>query len=307
MHTISMATGNGNHEAQQTEENFEQFYETWKKQQNQHLQELITASEQVSSPTPPTEGITACSSSSPPPPTDGITATNLNNLVKRVVEHYEEYYKTKSEWADKNILQILSPPWTSSLEDAFLWIGGWRPTMAIHLLYSKSSLQFESKFNDWMQGKLTKHDLGDLTESQISLIDELQKNTIIEEKEITGKMAKQQEKAAGADMVELSHLVSEALREEEKGTKARDHEAEQSQAESSLSPKEKGFKKILEKADNLRLRTLKSIIDALSATQAVHFLIAAAELHLRLHEWGKARDEGQLSGGAGHPIFRQEA
>lgn len=285
-----MATRSGSHEAQQTGANFQQFFETWKEQQNQHLQELITASEQVSSSSPPT---------------DGTMAANLSNLVKRVVEHYEEYYKAKSKWADKNILQILSPPWTSSVEDALLWIGGWRPTMAVHLLYSKSSLQFESKFNDWVQGILTKHDLGDLTRSQLSLIDELQKQTINEEKEITGKMAKQQEKAADMDMVGLSHLVSEAMREEEKGTRARDHEAELSQAESILNPKEKGFKEILEKADNLRLRTLRSVIEILSATQAVHFLIAAAELHLRLHEWGKAKDERQLDSGVGHPIFQQ--
>lgn len=177
--------------------------------------------------------------------------------------------------------------------------------MVVHLLYSKSSLQFESKFNDWIQGILTKHDLGDLTRSQLSLIDELQKQTIIEEKEITGKMAKQQEKAADMDMMGLSHLVSEAMREEEKGTRARDHEAELSQTESILNPEEKGFKEILEKADNLRLRTLGSVIEILSATQAVHFLIAAAELHLRLHEWGKAKDERQLDSGVGHPIFQQ--
>ncbi|KAL7255255.1 hypothetical protein ACSBR1_009418 [Camellia fascicularis] len=38
------------------------------------------------------------------------------------------------------------------------------------------------------------------------------------------------------------------------------------------------------------LRTLKEVVDILSAIQAVHFLITAAELHLRLHEWGKKSD-----------------
>ncbi|KAL3513641.1 hypothetical protein ACH5RR_026358 [Cinchona calisaya] len=271
-------------QTEETEENFQQFYEKWKTQQNQHLQELITASEHA--------------------PTNETMSTHLSNLVKSVVEHYEEYYKAKSKWAEENILLMLSPPWTSSLENAFLWIGGWRPTMAIHLLYSKSGLQLEAKFSELIQGLLTKHDLGDLSPSQLSRVDELQRKTINEEKEITEKMAKQQEKAADADTVELSHLVSEAMREG--GANERNREAEENQVESTLHPKEEGFKKILDRADNLRLKTLRSIIEIFSPVQAVHFLIAAAELHLRIHEWGKAKDERQLNGGVGHPISQQQ-
>lgn len=274
----NMASRAENRTEQQTEESFQEFYEKWKKKQSQQLQELITASEQVSS-----------SSSAP---ANGTVSANLSALVKSVVEHYEEYYKAKSKWAEKNILLFLSPPWTSSLEDALLWVGGWRPSMAIHLLYSKSGLQFEAKFGELIQGiLLTKHDLGDLSPSQLSRVDELHRETVFEEQQITEKMAKQQEKAADGNMVELSHLVSEAMREEGKGIGSRDRVAEENRVESTLSPKEEGFKKILEKADNLRVRTLKSIIEILSPMQAVHFFIAAAELHLRLHEWGKAKDE----------------
>lgn len=58
----------------------------------------------------------------------------------------------------------------------------------------------------------------------------------------------------------------------------------------ALIPKEEGFRKSFEKADDLRKRTLKSIIDILSPSQAIHFLIAAFELQLRLHEWRIAKD-----------------
>ncbi|KAL3504198.1 hypothetical protein ACH5RR_034039 [Cinchona calisaya] len=264
--------------AQKTDQSFQQFYEKWKNQQNQQLQELINASQQQ------------VSSSSPP--------TNLGNLVKRVIEHYEEYYKAKSKWADKNILLMLSPPWTSSLENALLWIGGWRPTMAIHLLYSKSGLQLEDKLGDLIQGIVIQHNLSDLSASQLRRVDELQRKTIYEEREITDKMAKQQERAADADVVELSHIVSEAMREDGNGTSKRNLEAEEYRVESTLRPKEEGLKKILEKADNLRLKTLRSLNEILSPIEAVHFLIAAAELHLRLHEWGKAKDDRQLNGSA---------
>ncbi|RYR42824.1 hypothetical protein S83_025632 [Arachis hypogaea] len=60
--------------------------------------------------------------------------------------------------------------------------------------------------------------------------------------------------------------------------------------DSALMPKEEGLEEILQRADGLRLRTLQGIVNILRPKQCIHFLIAAAELHLRLHEWGKKRD-----------------
>ena len=45
-------------------------------------------------------------------------------------------------------------------------------------------------------------------------------------------------------------------------------------------------------ADDLRLRTLKAILDIVTPMQAVHFLIPAAESHLRFHDWGRRRMQG---------------
>lgn len=42
---------------------------------------------------------------------------------------------------------------------------------------------------------------------------------------------------------------------------------------------------MLEKADQLRMDTIKGILTILDLTQAIHFLIAAAELHLAVHEY----------------------
>ena len=42
--------------------------------------------------------------------------------------------------------------------------------------------------------------------------------------------------------------------------------------------------------DDLRLRMLKAILDIVTPMQAVHFLIPAAESHLRFHDWGKKKD-----------------
>lgn len=104
-------------------------------------------------------------------------------------------------------------------------------------------------------------------------------------------MAKRQETVADSSMVELSNVVSEMLRSGSGrgGNMGAGDEMDQ-RVESTLAPKEEGLEDLLNTADDLRLRTLKGVVDILTPKQAVHFLIAAAELHLRLHEWGKKKD-----------------
>ncbi|GAU25405.1 hypothetical protein TSUD_70570 [Trifolium subterraneum] len=246
-------------------ENFQKFYECWMVEQNQYLNELVAAkSAQIQ-----------------------LTNDRMHALVDKVIEHYEHYYKAKSIYAKKDVLSIFSPPWLSSLEVAFLWIGGWRPSMAFHLLYSKCSMQFQARLNDLIQGQKT-CDLGDLSASQLAEFDHLQKRTIREEREIADMIAEHQETMADAPMVELSHVFSEMIRGGENEKK----ELEE-RIESALEPKMEGLEKILHRADDLRLRALQGIVNILTPKQAIYFLIAAAELHLRLHEWGKKKDDAK--------------
>lgn len=266
---MAQATRNGTPEL----ETFHKFFECWLVEQDQHLQQLISASKNND------DGATSESKQQ--------QRSGLRPLIDQVVQHYEQYYRAKSRWAKEDVLGMLSPTWRSTLEDAFLWIGGWRPSMAIHLLYSKSGLQLEAKLAELIRG-LSTGDLADLSPSQLIQVDELQKSTIREEREITEKLAKHQETVADSSMVELSHVVSELLRSGSSGNPAGD-EADK-RVESTLAPKEEGLEDLLHMADDLRLRTLKGVVDILTPIQAVHFLIAAAELHLRLHEWGKKKD-----------------
>lgn len=95
----------------------------------------------------------------------------LRPLVERVIVHYENYYRAKSRWAKNNILTMYNPTWRSSLEDAFMWVGGWRPSMAFHLLYSKSGIQLESRLIELVRGFST-GDLGDLSPIQLEQVNE---------------------------------------------------------------------------------------------------------------------------------------
>ncbi|GKE17300.1 DOG1-like protein 3 [Tanacetum coccineum] len=195
-------------------------------------------------------------------------------LIERVVRHYEQYYQAKSKWEKHDAISMLTPAWRSKLEDAFLWIGGWRPTLAIHLLYSKSGSQFEAKIGDLIRG-LTTGDLGDLGHDQIARIDELQKKTIHEERVLSEKMAKQQETIADKSMDELSNAVSEMIRNENNGGVG--NEENEEKIESTLDSKKDGLEELLHMADDLRLETLKAVIEILTPIQTlVYFLIAAA-------------------------------
>lgn len=65
-----------------------------------------------------------------------------------------------------------------------------------------------------------------------------------------------------------------------------------------MDKKEEEMKRVLKRADVLRMETLKGVVEILRPSQAVHFLIAAAELQLRVHEFGKCKDEQKTAAAA---------
>lgn len=260
--------------------NFHEFFEKWTVEQSQYLRELVSATKT---------------------PTTTPLDSSVSGLVHRVIGHYEEYYKVKSYWVQADVFTMLAPPWRTDLEDSFQWIGGWRPSMAFHLLYSKVGLQLEVVLEQvWSeQGSSSPaDDMAGLGPILLSLVDQLQKKTIEQERQITEEMARHQETVADMDMVELSHEVTE-LMGEANGTGKDEHEVERvdKRLETIIMPKEEGLKRIVRGADDLRLRTLKGVTEILSPNQALHFLIAAAELHLRLHDWGKQLYDKKHSNG----------
>lgn len=60
--------------------------------------------------------------------------------------------------------------------------------------------------------------------------------------------------------------------------------------EREMQTKAEGMKRVLDMADTLRLDTMREVVALLRPPQAVHFLIAAAELHLAVHHFGRSKD-----------------
>ncbi|KAG6501438.1 hypothetical protein ZIOFF_041318 [Zingiber officinale] len=62
----------------------------------------------------------------------------LRRLVAKSIRQYEEYYECRRSLVPDDGPAFFSPSWCNSFENAFLWIGGCRPSMFIRLLYSLS-------------------------------------------------------------------------------------------------------------------------------------------------------------------------
>lgn len=218
----------------------------------------------------------------------------MSDLVARVLSHYEHYYHVKGLSARQNVFAMFSPSWTSSLENTYLWVGGWRPRMAFHLLYSKFGLQVESRINEFLRGIASDCDVDGLAPGQLAAVDGLQCDIIEKEQQITEMLAEEQEKLANMSMLAL---VDEITMHE---VARREHGRGDQRVESVLRAKSVGLEEVLEAADQLRLKTLSGVVEVLSPSQEVEFLIEAAELHLRIGEWGKNRD-ARVSPGHGNP------
>ncbi|KAF3442401.1 hypothetical protein FNV43_RR16317 [Rhamnella rubrinervis] len=199
-------------------------------------------------------------SCTPKPPTTPDHHRDLLNVVHKVMSHYVEYYNVKSLAAQRDPLDFFAAPWASTLERSLHWIAGWRPTTVFHLVYSESSILFESHIVDILRGFST-GDLGDLSPTQFRRVSELQCETVKEENAITDELSEWQDSA--------SELVNGCA---------------------DLNEKIERLAEVLREADDLRLKTLRRVVDLLTPQQAVDFLIAAAELQFGVRGWGVNHD-----------------
>ncbi|KAL2941903.1 Protein DOG1-like 3 [Bienertia sinuspersici] len=254
---------------------FSKFFKDWLKVQDQDLHELMAIA-------------TAHSESAQS--STGPTQSHLSEHVSRVMSHYGNYYRDKLEAIKENVLLVLSPDWLSKLEDAFLWIGGWRPTIAFHLLYSKAGLQFEESLPELLTSGVTAGDLGDLSSQQLVQVDELQRKTIREERKLTESLAPIKRQLLTRSWSGFQKTITELTHSNE-STQKSEFDSFQERVNKALALKEHGLQEILVLTDELRYKTLKSVVDILSPIQAVHFLIATTQHHLRVHEWGIKKDE----------------
>ncbi|XP_039122589.1 protein DOG1-like 2 [Dioscorea cayenensis subsp. rotundata] len=188
------------------------------------------------------------------------TTSNSNimrDAVSRAMVRYEAYFRARAETVRADPVRFYCEPWVTPLERGTHWIAGWRPSAVIHLLYSESGIRFQAQLEDLLLG-IHSGDLGDLSPRQLGRVDEVQRRTIAEEGEIEDELRELQVGLGDLFPVTDADLVEKIRKMEE----------------------------IIRRADGLRMRTLKDVVDILEPAQAVDILVAAADLEIGMREIG---------------------
>lgn len=235
-------------------ERFTEFYENWVWKLEQILHLLLEASKKRTGAP--------------------ITEQELQALVSKVTTHLKEYYTVKWAMAREDVLVFFSPVWLSPLENAYLWVTGWKPSTAFKLLES-----------------LKKNNILKMTEEQERKVEELRVRMRMEEEKVEREMERQQVAMADRKVVELAKLSSRGgggggVRVVNNGGGG----VVDGVVEVALKGVFAGLEKVMKASDCVRLKTLKGVLDVLAPMQCVHFLAATIAMQLRLRQWGKKRD-----------------
>lgn len=228
------------------EERFSQFYEKWMCQVEDNLQRLLKVSREIPH------------------------GAEREALVSRVTSLVKEYYHTKWNAAHEDVLAFFSPVWLSPLENAYLWVTGWKPSTAFRLIESLRETGFPGE------------SLAEMSEEQIMKVEELRAKIRLEEEKVEREMERQQVALADRGMVKLARLASqvrnEGLASEENGL-----------IKVALKGLLSGLEGVMKAADCARLKTLKGLLEVLSPLQCVDFLAATLMFHVNLRKWGNKR------------------
>ncbi|XP_004486274.1 protein DOG1-like 4 [Cicer arietinum] len=186
----------------------------------------------------------------------------IQSLVSKVTTHLKEYYTVKWGAAHEDVVIFFTPTWLSPLENAHLWVTGWKPSTVFRIL-------------DGLNAAF------DMTEEQKKKIDELRVRVRIEEEKVEREMERQQVAMADLKMVELAKLSCRAR----KGDARVD-----GLVGVALKAVFGGLEKVMKTSDCVRLKTLKGVLDVLTPIQCVEFLAANIGIQLRLRKFGMKRD-----------------
>lgn len=145
---------------------FQSCFDDWIAQQHKDLHELLRSHSSDSEP----------------------DNEKLKLLAEKCIKHFEDYCEKRAIMAQSNAPCFISPSWCSSFENAFLWIGGCRPSLSIRLLYLVCGTELNDHLEEFLLGE-RKDNLAQISAQQLQMVNTLHCKTIREEDRMSSGMA----------------------------------------------------------------------------------------------------------------------
>ncbi|CAM6091172.1 unnamed protein product [Calypogeia fissa] len=163
------------------------------------------------------------------------------------------------------------------LESAFMWVGGWRPTSALVLVYSLMGIEIENALLAVRAGKAAGETSTSslLSPRQLAVMHVLQKHTQLAEMRITKKLTVLQMLIGDQDVLEAVLLDA-----------ASPVANDSSRFHQVTARRMSRFRRLLVQAEELRLHTLKDLLSLLTPIQAARCGVAVFEMCSALRTMG---------------------
>lgn len=145
---------------------FQSCFDNWMAQQYEDLEELLTQHSNESEP----------------------DNEKLKLLTEKCIKHFEEYAEKRALMVQQDPPRFISPAWCSPFENAFLWIGGCRPSLSIRLIYSVCGTDLNDHLDEFFLTE-RKDNLAQISAHQLQMINTLHCKTVTEEERMSSRMA----------------------------------------------------------------------------------------------------------------------
>ncbi|MCO5602197.1 hypothetical protein L7F22_056325 [Adiantum nelumboides] len=191
------------------------------------------------------------------------------DCLKLLNDCFDAYKKYLHETSKDEALGVISGAGCTPIEIAFMWMGRWRPTSGIVLVYSAMGLDPLVAAKGCIKNAVQHSSFGHtLNEQQLSGLNALQAHAFRAESNISKQLAVIQMLLVEQNAVSMLHL------EEPMSDKKKDLSDFQKLIDARLLE----LQSLLRMADDLRLHTLRELLDLLVPAQGAFCLVRAFEI-----------------------------
>ncbi|KAG8375776.1 hypothetical protein BUALT_Bualt10G0135500 [Buddleja alternifolia] len=201
-------------------------------------------------------------------------------VLKKIMQNFHDYSDRRRRLARRDVSAYFCPSWCTTLENSMFWLAGCRPSSYFSLIYALCGSEIDSKLSQFLQaedGDTMGSGFPHLSASQLSAIDKLQRRTIADEEKLSTQLAMLQQDMADMPLALIARKAGPTYEFD-------------SDVKDAIHRIEIDMFSIMEAAEDLRLNTVKEIIEILAPVQSLEYILAAKKLRLCFKSWAIERD-----------------